>query len=106
MREARFTEDQIIGMLRKQYQPSDIFTNLDCEIGLLQLGCWERQVTFVPRAGPIRTDISAAELRRCVKIATDGRVSRRMLVLAATLEGPGCEDAARQPGMDRQSLKD
>ena len=60
----------------------------------------------MPRAVPIRTDISAAELRRRAKIETDGRASRRMLALAAALEGASREDAARLAGMDRQSLRD
>ena len=60
----------------------------------------------MPRAVPIRTDISVAELRRRAKIETDGRASRRMLALAAVLEGASREDAARLAGMDRQSLRD
>jgi transposase len=60
----------------------------------------------MPRAVPIRTDISAAELRRRAKIETDGRASRRMLALAAVLEGASRADAARLAGMDRQSLRD
>jgi len=64
----------------------------------------------MPRAVPIRTDISAAELRRRAKIETDGRASRRMLapwpVGAAALEGASREDAARLAAMDRQSLRD
>jgi transposase len=60
----------------------------------------------MPRAVPIRTDIPAAELRRRAKIETNGRASRRMLALASALEGASREDAARQAGMDRQSLRD
>ena len=60
----------------------------------------------MPRAVPIRTDISAAELRRRAQIETDGRASRRMLALAAVLEGARRADAARLAGMDRQSLRD
>ena len=60
----------------------------------------------MPRAVPIRTDIPAAELRRRAKTETDGRASRRMLALAAVLEGVSREDTARLAGMDRQSLRD
>lgn len=60
----------------------------------------------MPRAVPVRTDISSAELRRRAKIETDGRASRRMLALAAVLEGSSRADAARLAGMDRQSLRD
>ena len=59
----------------------------------------------MPRAVPIRTDIPAVELRRRAKSASDGRASRRMLALASALEGARREDAARQAGMDRQSLR-
>lgn len=58
----------------------------------------------MPRAVPIRTDLPATELRRRAEIATDGRASRRMLALAAVLDGASREDAARLAGMDRQSL--
>ena len=60
----------------------------------------------MPRAVPIRTDISAAELRRHAKTEPHGRASRRMLALAAVLDGASREDAARLAGMDRQSLRD
>ncbi len=59
----------------------------------------------MPRAVPIRTDIPAAEPRRRAKIETDGRASRRTLALASAFDGASREDAARQAGMDRQSLR-
>lgn len=60
----------------------------------------------MPRAVPIRQDITVDELRRRAKQETDGRASRRMLALAAVLEGASREAAARLAGMDRQSLRD
>ena len=60
----------------------------------------------MPRAVPIRTDISSAGLRRRAKIESDGRASRRMLALASALARASREDAARQAGMGRQSLRD
>ena len=59
----------------------------------------------MPRAVPIRHDISADELRRRAKRETDGRAARRMLAIAAVLDGASCEAAARLAGMDRQSLR-
>ena len=59
----------------------------------------------MPSAVPIRQDIPAAELRRCAKFVPDGRASRRMLALAAALEGASRADAAQLAGMDRQSLR-
>ena len=87
------------------YRPCDNLTRLSCKIDRNRLGYWERKDTPMPRAVPIRTDIPAAELRRRAKIETDGRASRRMLALASALEGASREDAARQAGMDRQSLR-
>ncbi len=60
----------------------------------------------MPRAVPIRQDIPVDELRRRAKQETDGRASRRMLALAAVLDGASREAAARLAGMDRQSLRD
>jgi hypothetical protein len=90
---------------RRLYQPCDILTHAACKIGSIRLGCWERKDTPMPRAVPIRTDIPASELRRHAKIESDSRASRRMLALAAALEGASREDAARLAGMDRQSLR-
>jgi transposase len=57
-------------------------------------------------AVPLRGDISPGELRRRAKSEADGRAARRMLALAAALEGSSRGQAARQAGMDRQSLRD
>ena len=54
----------------------------------------------------MRTDYSAAELRRLAKISKDVNQSRRLLSLAAVLDGMSREDAARVGGMDRQTLRD
>jgi transposase len=54
----------------------------------------------------MRTDFSAAELRRLAKISKDANQSRRLLSLAAVLDGMSREDAARLGGMDRQTLRD
>lgn len=55
---------------------------------------------------PIRTDIPAEELRRLARRETNGRVACRLLALAHVLDGMSREDAARQAGMDRQTLRD
>src|SRR5664279_2599830 len=54
----------------------------------------------------LRTDYSAAELRHLAKISKDANRSRRLLSLAAVLDGMGRADAARIGGMDRQTLRD
>lgn len=54
----------------------------------------------------MRTDYSATELRRLAKSSRDSKQSRRLLSLAAVLDGMSREDAARVGGMDRQTLRD
>src|SRR3954462_9112159 len=58
------------------------------------------------RAVEMRTDYSAAELRRLAKGSDDVNRSRRLLSLAAVVEGMSRADAARIGGMDRQTLRD
>lgn len=55
---------------------------------------------------PIRTDIPAEELRRLARQESNGRVACRLLALANALDGMSREEAARQAGMDRQTLRD
>lgn len=55
---------------------------------------------------PIRGDIPAEELRRLARLEADGRVACRLLALANVLDGMSRERAARQAGMDRQTLRD
>jgi transposase len=53
-----------------------------------------------------RTDYSAAQLRELAADTGDGAVVRRLLALAMVLEGYSRDAAARQNGMDRQTLRD
>jgi transposase len=54
----------------------------------------------------MRTDYSAAGLRRLAKETKSVNQSRRLLSLAAVLDGMNRADAARVGGMDRQTLRD
>ena len=54
----------------------------------------------------IRQDIPAEELRRLARQETDGRVACRLLGVANALDGMPRGRAARQAGMDRQTLRD
>lgn len=54
----------------------------------------------------LRTDYSPAALRRLAKHAKDINQSRRLLSLAAIMDGMNRGDAARIGGMDRQTLRD
>ena len=54
----------------------------------------------------LRTDISAAALRRLAAATRHASQSRRLLSLAAVLDGMDRGEAARIGGMDRQTLRD
>ena len=54
----------------------------------------------------LRTDYSPARLRRLAKCSRDAHQSRRLLSLAAVLDGMSRSEAARIGGMDRQTLRD
>jgi transposase len=60
----------------------------------------------MPASISLRTDFSAAELRRLAKSAKTNSQGRRLLSLAAVLDGMSRADAARIGGMDRQTLRD
>lgn len=54
----------------------------------------------------MRMDYSAEALRRLARETKDVNKSRRLLSLAAVMDGMSREDAARIGGMDRQTLRD
>jgi transposase len=54
----------------------------------------------------VRTDFTAGEVRRFAKRAKDAAQARRLLAIAAVLDGACREDAAKIGGMDRQTLRD
>jgi transposase len=60
----------------------------------------------MPTALGLRTDYSAKELRGLAKRSKDNKQARRLLSLAAVLEGMSRGVAARIGGMDRQTLRD
>lgn len=53
-----------------------------------------------------RNELSANDLRREARRAKDSDQTRRLLALALVLEGHSRSEAARQTGMDRQTLRD
>jgi transposase len=53
-----------------------------------------------------REDVTATELRREAGRTSDAGAARRMLAIGLVLEGRSRADAARQCGMDRQTLRD
>lgn len=58
------------------------------------------------RAIAVRTDFTVGEVRRSARRAKDAAQARRLLAIAAVLDGASREDAARIGGMDRQTLRD
>src|SRR5919205_2398485 len=60
----------------------------------------------MPAAVGLRTGYSAAELRRLAAATRNANQSRRLLSLAAVLDGMNRTEAARIGGMDRQTLRD
>lgn len=54
----------------------------------------------------LREDFGADDLRRCAARAKDAGQARRLLALAAVLDGLNRAEAARIGGMDRQTLRD
>jgi len=55
---------------------------------------------------PVRTDYTAGGVRRFAQRAKDAAQARRLLAIAAVLEGASREEAAKIGGMDRQTLRD
>src|SRR6516165_11773244 len=58
------------------------------------------------QAVAVRTDFMAGEVRRFAKRAKDAAQARRLLAIAAVLDGATREDAGKIGGMDRQTLRD
>ena len=60
----------------------------------------------MPAAVGLRTGFSAAQLQRLAAVTKHANQSRRLLSLAAVLDGMSRTEAARIGGMDRQTLRD
>ena len=58
------------------------------------------------RAIAVRTDCTSGEVRRFAKRSKDVAQARRLLAIAAVLDGASRQDAAKIGGMDRQTLRD
>src|SRR5260370_39928434 len=54
----------------------------------------------------VRTDYSSSEVRRFAKRAKDAAQARRLLAIAAVLDGGPRAEAATIGGMDRETLRD
>jgi hypothetical protein len=56
------------------------------------------------QAIPVRKDYTASEVRRLAKRAQDAAQARRLLAIAAVLDGDSQEDAIKIGGMDRKAV--
>jgi DNA replication protein DnaC/transposase len=65
-----------------------------------------RRIRAMSAAVKLRTDYSAVDLRRLAAGSRHANQSRRLLSLAAVLDGMDRDQAARIGGMDRQTLRD
>jgi putative transposase len=54
----------------------------------------------------VRTDYSASDVRELARRAKDAGQARRLLAIAAVMDGAARKDAAKLGGMDRQTLRD
>src|SRR2546423_12699889 len=58
------------------------------------------------QAIPVRSAYTAGQVRRIAQRANDAAQARRLLAIAAVLDGASREEAAKIGGMDRQTLRD
>ena len=58
------------------------------------------------QAIPVRADYTAAEVRQLANRVKDAAQARRLLAIAAVLDGASRTEAATIGGMDRQTLRD
>jgi putative transposase len=66
----------------------------------------QRGLIAMGRAIAIRTDYPSGELRGLAKRVKSAPQARRMLAIAAVLDGASRQEAAKAGGMDRQTLRD
>src|SRR5215204_6532742 len=67
---------------------------------------WRGRIRAMATAVTVRADFSTDELRRLAAASKHANQSRRLLSLAAVLDGRSRADAARIGGMDGQTLRD
>jgi Helix-turn-helix domain len=60
----------------------------------------------MPKVVPIRDGYTPTELRHRAAASKDANQSRRLLSIAAALDGMSRAEAAKIGGMDRQTLRD
>ena len=66
---------------------------------------WQTGAFAMGQAIAVRTDYTATEVRLLAKQAKDVAQARRLLAIAAVLDGSSRTEAATNAGMDRQTLR-
>src|SRR5258707_4059043 len=67
---------------------------------------WQTGAFAMGQAIAVRTDYTATEVRLLAKQAKDAAQARRLLAIAAVLDGSSRTEATTNAGMDRQTLRD
>src|SRR5258707_15280904 len=67
---------------------------------------WQTGAFAMGQAIAVRTDYTATEVRLLAKQAKDAAQARRLLAIAAVLDGSSRAEAATNAGRDRQTLRD
>jgi transposase len=88
------------------YQPAESLTLQGFPNRLRHDSRWQTEGFAMGHAIPVRTDYTVGEVRRLAKRAKDAAQTRRLLAIAAVLDGASREEAATIGGMDRQTLRD
>jgi hypothetical protein len=85
------------------YQPAESLTLQGFPNRLRHDSRWQTEGFAMGHAIPVRTDYTAGEVRRLAQRAKDAAQTRRLLAIAAVLDGTSREEAATIGGMDRPS---
>src|SRR6266487_1889334 len=67
---------------------------------------WQTEGFAMGQAIAVGRDFTSEEVRQLAKRAKDSSQARRLLAIAAVLDGASRQDAAKAAGMDRQTLRD
>jgi putative transposase len=78
----------------------------DSRIGAWRDSSWQTMEFAMGQAIPLHSDYTADQLRRLARQSKDVAQARRLLAIAAILDGASRAEAARVGGMDRQTLRD
>ena len=88
------------------YQTSSRLTHRDSQISCEVIQHGKRRSLTMGQALAVRSDFTSKAVRRLAQRARNAAQARRLLAIAALLDGASREEAAKAGGMDRQTLRD